>query len=305
MYRVCVTAPATAANLGPGFDALGMALGIYNEVEIGLSDRPEVAVCGEGEGILPEDEENLVYRAAQTLARAAGHKQLSFAITCRNRIPIGRGLGSSAAAIAAGLVGANALLGEPLDLDRILSLAVQLEGHPDNVVAALVGGVTVAVRDGEGVRWARIPVGEFPRVVLAIPDFPLPTHLSRARLPLQVPFEDAAFNTGRTALLVAALAGARWDLVGTAMEDRLHQPYRKDLVPGFEEVCAAARAAGAVGAALSGAGPSVLAIAEAEIAEQVAAAMEKAFAAHGVRAQVVVTELDVHGVRIGAIPLRR
>lgn len=298
MTRVCVRVPATSANLGPGFDALGVALDLHNVVEIALSEAPHVAVTGEGAGELPSDRTNLIYRAACALAEVAGVRGVHFALRCESRIPLARGLGGSAAAIVAGLVGANELLSRPVDLDGLVQLATRLEGHPDNVVPALVGGFTVAVAEGERVWWTRIPVPDSPRLVLGVPEFALPTPEARRRLPDRVAFEDAVFNAGRAALLVAALVGRRLDLLGVATQDRLHQPYRTPLVPGFEAVCRAAREAGAAGVALSGAGPSVVAFVEADRAEAVARAVERAFEAHGVRARAVVTQVDSVGARI-------
>jgi homoserine kinase len=299
-----VIVPATSANLGPGFDTLGLALGIYNELEVGLSDRPHLTVHGEGKGLLPEDEGNLVYRAARAVADAVG-AGVAFHLRCWNRIPLSRGLGSSAAAIVGGLVGANEMLGRPLDRAQLASLAARLEGHPDNVVPALVGGITAAVVEDGTAHWVRLPAQDLPAAVVAIPDFEIPTALARKRLPDRVPREDAVFNVGRTALLVGALAAGRWDLLEVAMEDRLHQPYRKPLVPGFEDVRAAAREAGALGVVLSGAGPSLLAFAPWPRACQVGEAMQAAFAAHGVRARTLVAPVDTEGTRVQAHALRR
>ncbi|MCS7172975.1 MAG: homoserine kinase [Armatimonadetes bacterium] len=304
MSTLRVIVPATSANLGPGFDALGLALSIYNEVEASLSHHPHLTLHGEGEGLLPEGEENLVYRAARAVADAVG-AEVAFSFRCWNRIPLGRGLGSSAAAIVGGMVAANELLGRPLDRSHLASLAARLEGHPDNVVPALVGGVTAAVMEDGTVHWVRLPVRDLPTAVVAIPEFEVPTALARGRLPSRVPREDAAFNVGRTALLIGALATSRWDLLELAMEDRLHQPYRKPLVPGFEDVCTAARRAGALGVALSGSGPSLLAFAPSWQAVRVAEAMEAAFIGHGVRARAVVTRVDLEGTRVQAHVLRR
>jgi len=297
MTKVCVRVPATSANLGPGFDALGVALDLHNVVEIGLSEAPRVVVS-EGAHELPSDRTNLVYRAAFALAEVAGVHDVHFSLRCENRIPLARGLGSSAAAIVAGLVGANELLGRPVDLEGLVQLAAQLEGHPDNVVPALVGGFTVAVAEGKQVWWTQIPVPDPPLVVLGIPEFALPTEEARRRVPDRVAFEGAVANSGRAALLVAALVPRRLDLLGVATEDRLHQPYRDPLVPGFAAVCRAAREAGAAGVALSGAGPSVVAFAEAGRAGEVAQAMERAFDACGVRARAIVTHVDPAGAQI-------
>lgn len=257
---VVAKAPATSANLGPGFDALGVALDWWETVECALA--PEglaIDVSGPGRQWVPTDEGNLVARAVRAVGAAAGLPP-AFGLRLRLSLalPVGRGLGSSAAAVAAGLVAANRLLGEPLPVERLLDLGTAIEGHPDNVAPALLGGFCAACPGAGRTRTLRL---DPPAVdaVLAIPDRPLPTELARRALPAHVPFADAVANVQRTALLVAAVATGRVDLLAEATEDRLHQPYRAPLVPGLLDCIEAARAAGALGACLSGAGPSVLA----------------------------------------------
>ncbi|MDR7589917.1 MAG: homoserine kinase [Armatimonadota bacterium] len=301
--RLRVTVPATSANLGSGFDCLAMALDLRNEVEAALSDRPRVEVAGEGEDVLPRDERNTVYRAAEAVAARAGVRDVAFAFRCFNRIPLDRGLGSSAAARVAGIAAANRLLGSPLSPADLVRLSAELEGHPDNVVAAWVGGVTVAVRDGEGgVCWQRILPDRFPSVVLCVPELRVPTGEARARLPAQVSLQDAVFNTGRAALLVAALYNGDFGALAVATQDRLHQPYRELLVPGFADAVAAAREAGAWGAALSGAGSSLVAFCPAECAESVGEAMRTALARYGVHSRWRVSSVDVRGTVVEDAP---
>lgn len=292
---VRVRVPATSANLGPGFDAIGVALRLYNTVEISVAQRAEVVIAGEGAGRLPADETNLVYSAAQGVAQLAGRRDARFVVRCHNGIPLARGLGSSAAARVAGIVGANSLLGEPLDVRGIADLASVQEGHPDNVVAASAGGFTVVARSHDVLRWARFVPPSCPRLVLAIPDSPVETALARACLPRTVAMEDAVFNVSRAALLVAALSAGRFDLLDAAMEDRLHQPYRASLVPGLDDVLRAARDAGAFGASLSGAGSAVIAFAPESAVQTVADAMVAAFAQHDLRARTISTEVDLEG----------
>lgn len=294
--RVRVTVPATSANLGSGFDCLALALGLRNEVEASLAAEPRVEVRGEGQDVLPRDEGNLVYRAAQVAARRAGVVDVAFAFRCTNRIPLDRGLGSSAAARVAGLAAANRLLGSPLSPDELIRLSVDLEGHPDNAVAAWVGGLVVSVRDPDGaVAWQRLAPARFPTVVLCVPDLRVSTEAARARLPERVPLGDAVFNTARAALLVAAVCNGEFQALGVAMQDRLHQPYREALVPGFSEAVEAARRAGAWGVALSGAGSSLLALCPPERAEAVGEAMRSAVGRHGVASRWLVSSLDVQG----------
>jgi homoserine kinase len=296
--HVRVRVPATSANLGPGFDALGVALCLYNTVEISIAERTKVVVTGEGAGGLPTDETNLVYAAALEVARLAGGQGVQFALRCRNTIPLRRGLGSSAAARVAGIVGANCLLGDPLDLRGIVELACALEGHPDNVVAAVAGGFTVvAARRGE-LRWTRLAPPFLPGVVVAVPDLPVETADARACLPRAVALQDAVFNVSRAALLVAALSAGRFDLLDAATEDRLHQPHRAPLIPGLNEVLQAARHAGAFGAALSGAGSAVIAFAPGGLTRAVGEAMVDAFTRYQLRARALVTEIDLEGTAV-------
>jgi homoserine kinase len=265
--RTCVTvnAPASTANLGPGFDCLALALDLWNQATFTLEGQGiRVRTRGEGTGLLPQDERNLVARAALRLYQSVGAPvPLGLQIQCDNHIPLSSGLGSSAAAIATGLLGANALLGDPAGPEEILRLATALEGHPDNVAAALLGGLTLAISSGEGVLARCLPVAPF-QVILGVPAMHLPTQVARAALPREVPLSDAVYNIGRTAYLIEALRSGDLALLGKVMDDRLHQPYRLKLIPGGAEAFQAARKAGAQAVALSGAGPSIVAIAPVE-----------------------------------------
>ncbi|MDI6871286.1 MAG: homoserine kinase [Bacillota bacterium] len=313
---VTVSVPATTANLGPGFDCLGLALELRNEFTLtgrGWVPRPEevdlvVAIEGEGTRGLSRREDNLVYRAALAVFSQAGRYPARLSVRLRCAIPVGKGLGSSASAIVGGVWGAAALLGEELEGDRWLALAVKLEGHPDNVVPAVFGGFTIAVAGlpGEVPQHVAVPVAAPLRAVVAVPSFSLRTAEARRRLPRQVPLGDAVFNLAHTAAIVAGALRGDWASAAAAMEDRLHQPYRAPLVPGFAEVCAAARRAGAAAAVLSGAGPSVLALVvdsgedgqwEKRCAT-VGEAMEQAFLQAGVKARSLVLEPAREGVRV-------
>lgn len=256
---VVVEVPATSANLGPGFDSLGLALTLRDRVrlqptESGLS----IEVSGRGAAAVPRDETHLVVRAVRAAFDAMGVAQPGLALSCTNVVPHGRGLGSSAAAIVAGVVAARALVpdgGERLDQAAALRLAAGLEGHPDNVAAALLGGLTIAWDDGDAARAARLEVAG--HVVVFVPEAELSTRLARGLLPASVPHADAARNAGRTALLVAALTG-RPELLLPATRDWLHQPYRAAVMPESAALVDRLRADG-VAAVVSGAGPSVLA----------------------------------------------
>lgn len=258
--RVSVNVPATTANLGPGFDCLGMALSLWNGVRLERTPQAAIQVFGEGEERLSRGEDNLVYRAVASLFRKAGQEVPPLRLLCRNRIPLGRGLGSSAAAVVGGLVAANLLLEEPLSRDKLLTLAVKLEGHPDNVAPALLGGVQVVVRSGEEVVTSSVSMPPGLKAVVFIPERSLSTEEARRVLPREVSLEDAVRNIGRAALLVNALAQGKWELLRIATEDRLHQPYREKLIPEMRLLFRTALQAGALGVFLSGAGSSVLAL---------------------------------------------
>lgn len=298
--RPIVTArvPASTANLGPGFDAVGLALDCYVTVTLAAAARTEVVPRGPMLAGTPATEDNLVYRAVRCVFERLGHSVPPLRVEVESDIPLARGLGSSAAAIVGGLVAANAYLGEPLARDELLAMATELEGHPDNVGAALFGGFVVAVRQDDGrVPYLRLPVPEELVVVAAIPDMPLETAKARRVLPEAVSRRDAAYALGQTGLLVAAIATGRWDRLADAMRDRLHQPYRLPLIPGAERMVREAADHGALGAALSGAGPTVVAFTFAE-AERVAALFRRVMAESGLSGTVRTFRPDGEGARI-------
>ncbi len=267
MARVRV--PATSANLGPGFDALGLALALHDDVEVRALGSAEVVVdvVGEGAGEVPSGEDHLVVRALRHALDHVGAPQTGLHLTCRNRIPHGRGLGSSAAAVVAGILAARALVAEPEAIDdaQALRLATELEGHPDNAAPALLGGATVAwcekpAGDGpQAVGAARLTVDPRIAPVVIVPSSRLSTSHARGVLPDRVPHADAAFQAGRAALLVHAL-GHEPSLLMAATEDRLHQQYRRAVMPDSLALVDALRARG-VAAVVSGAGPTVLVLA--------------------------------------------
>ncbi len=271
--RVHVSVPATSANLGPGFDTLGLALTLYNEV--GASEAEGVSVAIEA-------------------YEAAGRRFTGCALECTNRVPAARGLGSSAAAWVGGLVAGNALLGSPLTKDALLALAARAEGHPDNVAAALFGGLTVSSASGPTVTAVSLPVPAGLRWVALIPEVTSATAQARAVLPASVPYHDAVFNVQRVALLLASLWAGRPAALAAALEDRLHEPYRLRLFPWMPEVVRAARAAGALGCVLSGAGPSLLAVVAGDDTP-VAAAMEAALRRAGMAGAARRFDVDTAG----------
>ncbi len=259
-------APATSANLGPGFDCLGLTLNLWNEVSAraGVAQDPQ--------------QENLIQRSARAVFDQMGASYPGFELECTNRIPFARGLGSSAAAIASGILIANHCLGGPLDEAALLDLATTLEGHPDNAVPCLLGGVRVAtVADNGRVVQAHVPVALHLHAAVFVPEHNVPTAHARGLLPSSVSRADALFNVARSSLLVAALAAGQPELLAEATRDRLHQPYRLALFPSGATLLSTALDAGALGAFTSGAGPSVLALCSGEThARSVGAALEAA-----------------------------
>ena len=254
--------PATSANLGAGFDALGLALQFYNDVEMEESDCIDIT-SADGTQI-PTDEHNLIYISAKDLYEVCGKKLPGLKLVQTNRIPFTRGLGSSSACIVAGLVGANHLLGDPLGTDDLVDLAAQIEGHPDNTAPALLGGIVTAVFDGRRVHWVKQEVFTKLRFVAMIPDFELKTEKARACLPQQVAHRDAVYNLSRAALFSASLLTGKFENLRTAVHDKLHQPYRMALIPHAREVFDIAYAHGAYAVYISGAGPTIMAIADEE-----------------------------------------
>ncbi|MFZ5644175.1 MAG: homoserine kinase [Bacillota bacterium] len=295
MVRVQV--PATTANLGPGFDCLGMALQLYNIVEMSFSASGlSVEVQGEGSHEIPRDENNMVYRAAQQVFRQTDRVSPGIKIKLTNNIPVSRGLGSSTAAIIGGMIAANILSGSGLSQKDIINLAYAMEGHPDNIAASVLGGIVVAVPAEGEVKCQTIPPPKGLRAVVSIPDFTLSTRTSREALPQQVPIGDAAFNLSRVALLVSSLYTGNISQFGIAMEDRLHQPYRTSLVPGMKKVFAAAKLAGAKGITLSGAGPSIIAYADNNF-DLIARVMRDTFRQNGISSRSLVLDISPVGAR--------
>ncbi|MGI6038004.1 MAG: homoserine kinase [Limnochordia bacterium] len=288
--RVKIRVPATTANLGSGFDSVGMALEIFNEFqfEVLSGSQDEVEVEGAGAEELPRDSSNLVLQSARAVFDHLGKKTVPLGLRINNEIPLARGLGSSATAIVGGLLGANALLGDPLTKEELIRMATEIEGHPDNVAPALLGGIVVSFQGSQRVWTQRIDPPSNCGILLVIPRFHLSTSDARAALPAQVDFADAIFNVGRVAYLVATLSKGSLQGIGEAMEDRLHQPYRQRLIPGLEEVFAAARRGDATGVALSGAGPSVLVIGEEDLAD-LGRELQGIFAQAGIESDVIQT----------------
>jgi len=274
-----------------------MALQLCHRLTVSTndSDAVEIRATGEGANDLPLDDTNHVYHAMCRSFDVVGYPRGGMLIESNNEIPISVGLGSSAAACLVGLVAGMLLSGQEVDLERIVRFGTVEEGHADNLIPSLFGGFTVINAGPEHIDHIRLEPPDDLRAVVAIPDFTLPTEKSRMVLPDQVPFKDAVANQGRVGLLTAALASGRVELLRRAMEDCLHQPYRAELVPGMEQVREAAVDAGALGAALSGAGPAILGLVVSSD-DIVAKAMVEAWADWGIIARTLILPVDRTGL---------
>ncbi|HNQ94578.1 MAG TPA: homoserine kinase [Anaerolineales bacterium] len=296
--KINIHVPATSANLGPGFDTLGLALDLWNETIITSEKEFSVQVTGEGAGRLASGKNNLIVRAAQRLAEHAGKSLPPFHAECANQIPLSSGMGSSSAAILTGLLAGNALLENPFSREEILNLACEMEGHPDNVAPAMMGGLVVSTVEGGRVIAQKISVGMNVHVTIVLPNFYLPTKQARMALPKKVSMRNAIHNIGRTALVVEAFRSGDLILLGKVMSDKLHQPYRLRLIPGAASAMDAAKEAGASAVALSGAGPSVIAFSTGEAG--VGESMKRAYEAAGVEARIFRLGVSSRGAELGS-----
>jgi homoserine kinase len=297
---VVVDVPATTANIGPGFDCLGAALDLNNRFELrvveGGVDRFDLVIEGPEGSHLRGGPDNLIYRSAQRVWQEAGADPVGLEARVRLAVPPARGLGSSAAAIVAGLIGANALIGDPLSSEKLLELAIAIEGHPDNVVPSLLGGLCLTAKTAVP-NWRVIRSEWHPSVqaVVAIPGIRLSTSEARRAMPRSIPIADAVTNLGSLTLLLRGLRTGDGELIQAGMHDRIHEPYRWGLIQGGREVRQAALDAGAWGCVISGAGPSLLALASEEDAHQVGQAMEAAWQSCGVISRHAVLGLQHSG----------
>ena len=298
--RVIVDVPATTANLGPGFDCLGAALDLNNRFAMrrieGGGERFELIIEGSEGSHLRGGPENLVYRAAQRVWKAAGLEPVALEARVRLAVPPARGLGSSATAIVAGLMGANALVGEPLSKEKLLELAIDIEGHPDNVVPSLLGGLCMTAKAASQ-RWrvVRCEWTSTVKAVVAIPSIRLSTSEARRAMPKAIPVSDAVVNLGALTLLLQGLRTGNGDLISDGMHERLHEPYRWRLIKGGDQVKQAAMDAGAWGCAISGAGPSLLALCAEDKGMAVSRAMVRAWEAAGVASRAPVLNVQTTG----------
>ena len=276
--------PATSANIGSGFDSVGLALDLYNEIHIYNNDESkkiEFEISGEGEGEISKDNNMILDAMKLVYKRLKAKPNKGYIIKCINRIPLSRGLGSSSAAIIGGLLTANYILGNKLSIEYdILNMSVQLEGHPDNVSPAILGGIiSGVVRKDEDFKYVKIKPSKYLKAVVAIPNFYLSTETARNALPKEITFKDAIFNISRAALLTSALSSNRFDLLEVATDDKLHQDYRAKFIPGLKDLFKNTKAAGAYSVTISGAGSSILSLVKNDenIIKKVSEAMKNSF----------------------------
>lgn len=297
-----VKVPATTANLGPGFDALGLALNLWNEAEFTCTNDNKfvVTIEGEGKGILPVNADNPIVAAALKIYDLVGLPCHGLHIHCLNRIPIASGMGSSSSALLTGMLGANALLGYPFSEEKILKFAIETEGHPDNVAPAMLGGLVASIIYEDRVISIKLPAkanhGSIHATVV-LPDFDFPTERARAILPQKVKRADAIYNISRAVLVTEALRTGDLELLGYAMKDKLHQPYRLPLIPGAIAALDAGKKAGAAAVALSGAGPGLIAFSSTKKSE-IGEAMKQAFEAAGLSTRIFELETCDEGAKV-------
>lgn len=308
MFKVKV--PATSANMGPCFDTAGIALSLYNEVEVfdesDLSSSPRAkieSVCRIDERIrcdekIPTDETNLIYSTVVSFCKDTGVDVPVFAMRQTDTVPLTRGLGSSAACITAGLIIANELTGKRFSRDELLHMAVRIEGHPDNVAPAFLGGMVVGAIDGGRFDYVKIPVSDKLAFTALIPDFTLSTSAARAVLPTSYTRAQAVFNCSRTALLIASMMTGNFDSLSVAVQDEIHQPYRKALVPDMENIFAQALSFGSYGGYLSGAGPTLLLINPADKHDFINEQISKYIATADIFRLVLPLAVDADGAKV-------
>lgn len=309
--KISVKVPATTANLGSGFDCLGMALPIYNTITIEETVLPgtgiEINVINDNNDInnlilehVPQDENSIIYKAVELLYNSIGQTPSELKITVQTQIPIARGLGSSASVIVGGLLAANELLGKPADEVALLSIATEVEGHPDNITPAIVGGLVLTSREDDGrIIYTKMKWPEKWAINVCIPDFELSTDISRSVIPQQIPIEDAVFNMKRVGMFVQAVNTGDDELIKLALQDRLHQPYRMKLVPGLNEISENLKHEDSVlGCVLSGAGPSILVISQKNDIDKIKSVVKQTWDDMNIKSQILTLPPEEVGAQI-------
>lgn len=310
--KVSVKVPATSANLGPGFDCLGIALPIYNTITIEETVLPgtgiEINLMSEDDETIdemifddiPRDENNIVYKAVEMLYNSIGQEPSELRINIQSQIPITRGLGSSAAVIVGGLMAANKLLGSPADETAILSIATEVEGHPDNVAPAILGGFVLASQEDDGsIVYRKLDWPNDWDITVCIPDFELSTNIARSVLPDSIPRADAIFNAKHLAMLIDAVNKKDAKLMKVALQDKIHQPYREKLVPGMKEIMNAFKHEdGVLGCVLSGAGPTLLIISHKYDLDKIKSTVKEIWEPQSVKVDIRTLKVETQGAVI-------
>lgn len=309
--KISVKVPATTANIGPGFDCMGMALPIYNTVTIEETVLPgsgvQINVIAENESAdelslehIPMDENSLIYKAVELLYNSIGQTPSELKITIHTEIPIARGLGSSASVIVGGLLAANELLGRPADEAALLSIATEVEGHPDNITPAIVGGLTISSSEDDGsIVYRKLEWPQEWNLTLCIPEYELATDISRSVLPKEVPMADAVYNAQRMAMFIQAIHTKDSKLMKLALKDRLHQPYRTKLVPGLEKIIENLKhEENVLGCVLSGAGPSILIISEKNNLDKIKSVVREVWNDLNVKAEILTVPVENNGATV-------
>ncbi len=309
--KVSVKVPATTANIGPGFDCLGMALPIYNTITIEETVLPgtgvEINVLADNDSIdqlsldhVPSDENSIVYKAVELLYNSIGQSPSELKINIHSNIPVARGLGSSSSVIVGALIAANELLGRPADEVALLSIACEIEGHPDNITPAIVGGLVISSQEEDGsVVYRKLEWPDDWAVTVCVPDFELSTDIARSVLPKEVPMKDAIFNAKRLAMFVQAVHTKDSELMKLALQDRLHQPYRMKLVPGLDKIIDNLRHFDNVlGCVLSGAGSSILVISERNDLDKIRTIVKDTWADQNIKCDIKTLSVENNGAQI-------
>ncbi len=306
--KICVKVPATTANIGPGFDCLGMALPIYNTITIEETVIPnsgiEINVFSETDDIetrsIPTDNNNIAYKAIEMLYNSIGQTPSELKITIQADIPIARGLGSSASVIVGSLIAANELLGSPADEAALLSIATEIEGHPDNIAPAILGGLVLVSQEADdSIIYRKLQWPEEWTLTLCIPDYELSTDISRSVIPTEIPLKDVEFNLRRVAMFIQAVHTQDAELMKMALQDKLHQPYRQKFVPGFAEIMDALKyEENILGCVLSGAGPAIMVIAKDDKLDKMKQTVSDIWSGLNVRSYITTLPVEENGAYI-------
>ena len=296
--NIVVAVPATTANFGSGFDSIGMALDLWNTLNVSVSKESRITVDGEGADILPNDKGNLVYQSIEAGCLRAGIEPPVLSIHSKNNIPLTRGLGSSAAAVVAGLLIANHYASNALTNEDLLDVASKIEGHPDNVAPALFGGARLVIKTEDNYLDRAITMQEGLNCLIFVPNEILATSESRSALPQEVPLESAVFNLSRTALTIRSLMMGEWEDLRISTEDRLHQDYRSKLSPNMESMISVMKNHGAYGSFISGAGPSVIGFTSSEKVNDIKYRLEEHIKNHKIDGQILVVAPSYKGAYI-------